>query len=113
MRKLHRAIVGSVIAVPIAFTASGIAQAGEEGTQECQSYSYEDGGNSTQRQSNSTDQSNSNGPVTQVNPVVNAEDVLGVGALLGEESAGEPPVIQDNSVSNDQSNDNSTAQDQG
>ncbi|MBN9098196.1 MAG: hypothetical protein J0I49_08815 [Pseudonocardia sp.] len=115
MLNLKRTMIAGVIAVPLALAVPGLAFADTGHTTATQSGS--------QDQSNSTGQGNSNiAPVTQVNPAINAQDLLGLGATGTDRhssgntshTAGRQSITQDNSVSstNDQANANSSDQNQ-
>ena len=115
MLNLKRTIAAAIIAVPLALAVPGLA--------------FADTGHSTGAQSGSQDQSNGTGqfnsniaPVTQVNPAINAQNLLGLGGTGNDRrgngdtsrATSSQSITQDNSVTstNDQSNANRTKQNQ-
>lgn len=115
MRKSVRALAASALALPMALGVSGVAFADEGDFNQDQSQTTE--GTVTGEQGATTEQGNSSfAPVTQVNPALNASDILGISDFANEDSEGGDgqSIVQDNSIesSNDQGNASSTEQSQ-
>ncbi|MCO7195050.1 hypothetical protein [Pseudonocardia sp. McavD-2-B] len=115
MRKSVRTLLVSAMAVPMSLGVAGMAFADEGDFDQDQSQTTE--GTVTGEQGAATEQGNSSfAPITQINPALNASDILGISDFANEDSEGGDgqSVVQDNSIesSNDQGNASSTEQSQ-